>query len=433
MSALACVVGLTALLTGCGSDKAATGGNAAAGSGQQSGTEQAQPVQIDFWYALGGKNGELIESMVKEFNDTHKDIVVKPAYQGDYYQNHAKVLAAISAGNQPDVTMVEVGSIGAFAEAKALEDLQPYAADTIDRYIPGLLGNSYWKDKLYAIPFNRSTPLLYLNRDMLKAAGLDPNGPKSWEELHEYAQKLTKSEGGKTSVYGFSTPIDIWFYEALVIESGGSILSEDGKQLAINSEAGKAPLEFWTNMIKEGVMKAPPGEKYNAWDVAKQDFVNQKVGMIFTSTGDLKGLSESAKFDVGAAFMPANKEYGAPTGGANLVILAKSPDAEKKAAWEFVKWMTDTPQSIKWSTQTGYMPVTKEAVESEEMKKYYETAPNFEVAVKQLEYAKARPMVPAYKEVQEIIMTELQRAVLNQATADEALQNAVDKSNKLLK
>lgn len=434
VSMLACVLSVTAVLAGCGGKQESSGSHQVSGGAATEGQSGvSQPVEIDFWYALGGRNGEMIEKLVKDFNASHKDIVVKPSYQGSYYENHSKVLAAVSAGNQPDVTMVEVGSIGAFADAKVLEDLGPYANGAEKKYIPGLMGNSYWKDKLYAIPFNRSTPLLYLNRDMLKAAGLDPNGPKTWEELRQFSKALTKKEGGKTTTYGFSTPIDIWFYEALVFQSGGHILSEDGKELAINGEAGKAPLEFWTGMLKDGVMKAPPGEKYNAWDVAKQDFLNQQVAMIFTSTGDLRSLKENAKFDVGAAFLPANKNFGAPTGGANLVMLAKSSDAEKKAAWEFIQWMTDTKQTIPWSLETGYMPVTTEAVESDEMKKAYEKEPNFQVAVNQLQYASPRPMVPGYKELQEVIMNEIQRAVLGQATVDEAIGKAVEKGQKLLK
>lgn len=431
LSILVCTLGLAGILAGCG-NQAASGTQASGGSQPQQ-AAGAKPVEIDFWYSVGGHNGEMIEKLVKQFNESHKDIVVKPSYQGNYYENHAKVLAAVSAGNQPDVTMVEIASVGAFADAKVLEELGTYTAGQEEKYIPGLMGNSYWENKLYAIPFNRSTPLLYVNRDMLKAAGLDPNGPKTWEELRQYAKALTKKEGDKTTAYGFSTPIDIWFYEALVFESGGKILSEDGKSLAINSEAGKAPLQFWTGMLQEGIMKAPPGEKYNAWDVAKQDFLNQQVGMIFTSTGDLKTLKDNAKFEVGAAFLPANKNYGVPTGGANLVMLAKSSDEEKKAAWEFMKWMTDTPQTIPWSLETGYMPVTKAAVESEEMKKAYEKDPNFQVAVKQLEYGNPRPMVPGYKELQEVIMTEIQRAVLGQATPEEAIDKAVEKGQKLLK
>lgn len=426
------LLSVSLLITGCSSQSASKTGAAAEGD-KLAGAGDGKPVEIDFWYALGGKNGKKIEEMVKAFNETHKNIVVKPAYQGDYYQNHAKVLSAVTAGNQPDVTMVEAGVVGTFADAKVLEDLGPYAKDMEAKYIPGLMGNSYWKDKLYAVPFNRSTPLLYVNKDKLKEAGLDPAGPKTWDELIEYSRKLTKKEGDKTKTYGFSTPIDIWFYEALVFQNGGSILSEDGKRLAINNEAGKAPLKLWTSMVKEGIMKNPPGEKYNAWDVAKQDFLNGQVAMIFTSTGDLQAIESNAKFNVGTAFLPAGKTYGAPTGGANLVMLAKSSDEEKKAAWEFIKWMTDTPQTADWSLASGYMPATTEAVESKQMQDVYKERPNLKVAIDQLEYAKARPMAPGYKELQEVIMAELQRAMLGQATPDEAMAAIQKKAEKILK
>lgn len=429
----ALAIGLSGVLAGCGSttkDQSSATGNTSAPAATSTGNG---PVTIDFWYALGGVRAKTIEDMVKKFNETHKDIIVKPSYQGAYQENHSKVLAAVAAGNNPDVTMVEIASIAAFADAKVLEDLTPYANGDEKKYIPGLMKNSYWKDKLYAVPFNRSTPLLYINRDMLKEAGLDPNGPKTWDELVSFSQKLTKKEGDKVTRYGFSTPVDIWFYEALVFQSGGSILSEDGKELTINNEAGKAPLELWSKMVKEGIMKNPPGENYNAWDVAEQDFLNQKVGMIFTSTGSLTELKKNAKFDMGAAFLPANKNLGTPTGGANLVMLAKSTDAEKKAAWEFIKWMTDTEQTVSWSIASGYMPVTTAAVDSPEMKAFYEKEPNFKVAVDQLQYGYPRPMAPGYKELQDIIQKELQRAMLGQASVDEALQSATEKGSKLLK
>jgi sn-glycerol 3-phosphate transport system substrate-binding protein len=395
---------------------------------------EGKKIEIDFWYSLGGKNGEVIADMIEEFNKSQDEIVVNGTFQGNYYENHAKVLAAIASGTQPDVTMIEIASIGAFADTGALENLDAYVenegVEFIKDYIPGLMGNSYWEDKLYAIPFNRSTPLLYVNKDMLKKENLDLAGPKTWDELREYAHKLTK-EG---EVYGFSAPIDIWFYEALTFENGGKILSDDGSKPAFNSQEGIEPVEFWQDMIEEGIMKMPPGEKYNAWDVAFQDFINKKVAMIFTSTGSLNSLMEQAPFEVGTAFLPAKKDYGVPTGGTNLAILSNSSDVEKKAAWEFVKFMTSKEQTIHWSKSTGYMPVRISAVNSEEMKKLYAEKPQFKVAIDQLEYAKPRPMVPGYKELQEIIMTEIQRAVIDDGVSvKEALDNAAEKAEQLLK
>ena len=431
---------LLLILSACSSSDSSSGPNASASSATKqkevdvsSPKENNEPVEIEFWYALGGANGEVIQEMVEEFNASQNEVKVNATYQGDYYENHAKVMAAVAAGNAPDVTQIEIGSIAAFADAGALEDLTPYAEGEngleLNDFIEGLMGSSYWQGRFYALPFARSTPLLYLNVDMLKEHGLDPAGPKTWDELRQFAQTMSK-EG---EVWGFETPIDIWFYEALVFQNGGEILSEDGTEVRFNSPEGIEPLKFWKAMMEEGSMKMPPGEKYNAWDVAASDFTNGKVGMIFTTTGALNSLMEAAPFEVGTAFMPMKKSYGAPTGGSNLVIMAQSSPEKKEAAWKFLKWMTDTEQTIKWSKRTGYMPVRVSAVESDEMAQLYEEKPQFKVAVDQLEYAKTRPMAPGYSELQEVIMAEIQRAILDQATPEEALNAASQKAEQILK
>ncbi|WP_139488304.1 ABC transporter substrate-binding protein [Brevibacillus dissolubilis] len=436
------IAALTAvsMLAGCGQQAQPAGtsaDHASHGAGSaDAGAIGGQKVTIDFWYSLGGKNGEIVKAMVDEFNQSQQAVEVKATYQGNYYDNHAKVLAALATNTQPDVTMVEIASIAAFADAGALEDLKPFAegqnGTDMQDYIPGLLGNSYWQDKFVALPFNRSTPLLYVNRDMLKKAGLNPEGPKTWDELREFSKKLSQGKGD-AQTWGFSTPIDIWFYEALTFQAGGEILSEDGKQVKFNDDKGTAPIQFWSDMIKEQSMKMPPGEKYDAWDVAEADFTNQKVGMIFTSTGSLNGILEKAKFDVGTAFLPAKESFGVPTGGANLVMLSKSTPEEKAGAWAFMKWLTESDRTAKFSKETGYMPVRTSALESEPMKSLYAEKPQFKVAIDQLQYAKPRPMAPGYKELQETIMSEIQRTILGQATPQDALNKAAEKGQKLLK
>lgn len=425
------------VLTACGSSSgngsnAGNDSNNGAAQEGNAGGDSGKVVEIEFWHALSGHNGDVTEELVKKFNETHPNIKVKSSFQGSYFENHSKILAAVAAGNQPDAAMIEIASVDAFADARVIEDLGPYANGTESKYIQGLLGNSYKEGKLIAIPFNRSIPLLYLNTDMLEANNLDPAGPKTWDELESFAAAMTKKDGDK-SIFGFETPIDIWFYEALVLQSGGNVLTEDGKQLNLDNEAGKAPLEFWNKMLKAGIMKSPPGEKYNAWDVATQDFMNGNVGMIFTSSGDMKKLLEGSPFNVGAAFLPKNEEYAVPTGGTNLAILAKSSEEKKKAAWEFISWMTDTEQTVYLSKNTGYLPVTNDALTSADMEAVYAETPIFKVAADQLQYAKPRPAVPGYKELQEIIMTEIQKVTLGMATADEAIKTATTKAERLLK
>src|SRR5699024_6516616 len=235
-----------------------------------------------------------------------------------------------------------------------------------------------------------------MNTTMLKEAGIDPEGPKTWEEFETYLKKLTK-EGEHV---GMSMPAGIWFYEAFVAQSGGQMISDDGTEVEFNGDAGVEALEFWKKIEDKEYVKVPEGDE--AGDIAKQDFANERAAMIFSSTADLSymlTLAEDNDFALNTAFMPSNETHAVPTGGANMVMTAGLDKEKQNAACEFIKWMTAKEQTIFASKYTGYLPSRLSAVESEEMKELYKEMPQFKVAVDQLEYGHARPMEEAYPEI----------------------------------
>lgn len=389
--------------------------------------QAAKPVAIDFWYSMGGANGDLIQSMVKDFNEKNKDVMVTATYQGNYYDTSAKIQAAVASGTTPHVSMVVDMHNAMFADAEVLENMEPFMKrDKVDfnDFIPGLLDWSVYNKKIISLPFNRSTPLFYYNKDQLKAAGLSEKGPQTWEELESFARKLTI----KGERWGFSCPIDIWFYLGMVFQNGGQILSADGKHSGFNNEIGTKPIYFWRKMIDEGIMKMPPGKEYNSWEVAMQDFLNGKTSMIMTSTGYLYGILNSAqgKFEVGTGFLPKAKQWGTPTGGANIAMLAGKPAKETEAAWRFIKYMTETPQVIYFSQKSGYMPSRKSAVDSASMQAFFVQKPQFKTAIEQLAEAKNRPNHPNYPELDKIIMDEIQRSVIDRSYSPEQAMKAID-------
>lgn len=389
--------------------------------------QAAKPVAIDFWYSMGGANGDLIQSMVKDFNEKNKDVMVTATYQGNYYDTSAKIQAAVASGTTPHVSMVVDMHNAMFADAEVLENMEPFMKrDKVDfnDFIPGLLDWSVYNKKIISLPFNRSTPLFYYNKDQLKAAGLSEKGPQTWEELESFARKLTI----KGERWGFSCPIDIWFYLGMVFQNGGQILSADGKHSGFNNEIGTKPIYFWRKMIDEGIMKMPPGKEYNSWEVAMQDFLNGKTSMIMASTGYLYGILNSAqgKFEVGTGFLPKAKQWGTPTGGANIAMLAGKPAKETEAAWRFIKYMTETPQVIYFSQKSGYMPSRKSAVDSASMQAFFVQKPQFKTAIEQLAEAKNRPNHPNYPELDKIIMDEIQRSVIDRSYSPEQAMKAID-------
>ncbi|MET3506441.1 ABC transporter substrate-binding protein [Halalkalibacter oceani] len=420
------------VLAACQSaDDTASDASASGDEGAQGG--EGDKIEITYWYAWGDKIGENNENLVKMFNESQDRIHVTAEYQGSYDDLHAKTQAAFAAGNAPEVTQNEIASVAIFANSGMTEDLTPFIErDDIDMddFIPGLMGNSYVNERLYALPYLRSTPILYLNATLLEEAGLDPSGPKTWEEFEEYARALTV-EGERV---GMTLPVNIWFYEAYVAQSGGQMIADDEQSVAFNSEAGVAPVEFWKRMNDEGIIKIPTGDE--AGDTAKQDFANGRAAMTFSSTADLSywlTMADEQGFELNTTFMPANETYGVPTGGCNLVMTAGLDEEKQEAAWEFIKWMTATEQTVYASEYTGYLPSRLSAVESDVMQSLYQEFPQYEVAVEQLEYARPRPMLDQYPEISKILQDEITRSLINEdSSPEDALNTAAEKANQLL-
>lgn len=404
---------------------------------KESVNNSSKKVQIEFWNALTGKNEEIVKGFVDDFNKQSESVEVKMISQGDYYENATKLQAALSSGNQPDITMLEITQIPQFASFNALADMSEYISkEKQSEFLEGLTKEVEYEGKMVSLPFNRSTPLLYMNEDLLEQANLDVSGPKNWDELIEYAEKLTDKD---KNVVGLAVPIDIWFFESLIYQQGGTIVDSNNK-VAFNNEIGVKALSLWQSMMKEGTMQLPAGEGYDAWDNAKDAFVNGKAAMTFQSTASLAGLMDQTgdKFKLNTGFLPAEKSYGVPTGGANLVMMEASSEDEKSAAAEFIEYMTKDENVIKFSKSTGYMPTTKAALESEDIKKMYSEKPQFKVAADQLEYASKSAGVVGYGEASEKLMDELKKGLINLDSdpkeivnkATKVMQSVIDKNNK---
>lgn len=405
------------------------------------GPAAAQPIVAQFWYSFGGTNREVTEAHIKKFNESQSKYRIEGAYQGDYFEAMAKIRAASVTKTAPPIFHAVGEILPNLWQAGLLESLEPYAAgpngtDLAD-FLPGQTQNGYFDylgkkpAPLFALPFFRSTPILYYNTEMLAAKGVKV--PTTWDEFRAAAGKLTVREGNEVKVYGFEVPVDWWFWYALLGEAGGSLLTPDGKRAAFKDKGGEA-LQFWVDLVqKDKVMKQPPGKDYSAWTVANTDFLNGRAAMIFTSTAFLNYITENAKFKFGTAFLPGKVKQSVPTGGTYFVMLKDAPAPQKEAGWAFIKWMTDPAQTISLSKATGYMPIRNSAINSAEMQQFYKDNPNYRVALDQLRTAQKFPFSPALFEIQrEVIQPNLEAPVLGLKTVSETLAAAEAKANELL-
>lgn len=424
---------------GCSDSSASSSQSTESGSGSAQ-TQESQiettsgDIQtVEFWHGLGGDRGQFLEDIIQEYNNSQSDVSVTSIYQGNYYDLSAKLQAAVASGAPPQVVQLEIGGIGTYLYADALVDMKQYMTDEeINDFIPGLMTYSVYEDQIVSLPFNRSTPLFYYNKDQFAEVGLDPEKPPTtWAELDEYATKLSNADRN-----GYSVPIDTWYYQAAMMAAGGELFNSDETSIGFNSEAGTKPLYFWKDQIDKGNMKVPPGKEYNASEMCRSDFASGKVSMIVQSTGSLTELEKNCDFNVGAAFLPKDERYSVPTGGANIIMIKGSTAEVEQAAWQFTSYMSSTEVSTKWSIGTGYFPFRTSSINSDEFKQYVDSNPNVKISIDQLEHADMtisfNPNAAEIKNV--IIMNEIQKCMLEENyTPEQAIEQITKDADALLK
>lgn len=345
---------------------------------------------VEFWHSMSGKNGELIDQMAVAFNEAHDDIEVVATFQGSYWEAAAKAQTAVSAGENPDILMMGADHVGIFAsEENLLADLTPYLAQSgIDKedFVEALTWDYFVDDKLVALPFGRSTPILYVNTDMIQEAGLSI--PTTWEEMETVSNALVQKEGDEITRFGFGMPYDTWYWFMIVAQAGGRFFNEEQTGLGcVEDGTMLAGFSYLQNLHNSGAMYFGPTVDSGA--TTRQMFLNQQAAMLMTSVGDYGTIKENADFNFEIAWMPKGKEQVVPTGGNSVVMMEAASD--KDAAWEFMRWVIQEPEGgLFFVMNTGYIPYTYSMTESEQIKELWANDPNYETAFKQLELASDR-------------------------------------------
>jgi sn-glycerol 3-phosphate transport system substrate-binding protein len=398
------------------------------------GTRARTVPEVPLWFTYGGRNREVLEALVARFNQDPAHTRVRPIYQGDYFEGLAKLRIALAARAAPALSHVVGEVVPYLAEAGVLEALDGYAPRDSFDLVPALGQSGTWiggaERELVTLPFNRSTPIAYLNAELFERAGL--SAPRTWDDLRAVARALTVRRGQRTERYGFGCPVDWWFWVALVGQAGGDVVEPDGR-VSLGGEAGVRALELWQTLVRrDRSMKPPPGRDYNAWEQTNQDFLAGRAAMIWTSTAFLKYLEDNAKFRVLAAPLPSGVRAAVPTGGTHWVILKDAEASQKRAAFRFLEFMQRERQAVEWATRTGYIPVTAGAIRSLERRGHYEAHPNERVAIDQLRVARPWPWSPRLFRVQrEVVQPRLERAVLADGSAAEMIREGAELSRRI--
>ena len=395
----------------------------------------AQQTELTMYYpiAVGGPLTQVVDGIVAEFEEQNPDISVNAIYAGNYDDTRIKALAALNSGDPAQLAvmfsidaydLIEQDLIVPFEEVIETEAEEAW----LDGFYPALMANGAIEGQTWGVPFQRSTIVAYYNKDMFRAAGLDPeDAPETWDELVEMGAALTTDETHGLMIP--STGYPYWMFQALAIQNGKELMTSDGLQTNFDDPEVVEALEFWRSLSAEhGIMPEGTVE----WGTLRQAFLEGETAMMWHSTGNLTAVRNEAEFDFGVAMLPGSERLGSPTGGGNFYIFKDATEAERQAALELVKFMTSPEQAANWSIETGYMGVSPAAYETEALQAYTEAFPPALVARDQLEHAVAEFSTFETARVREGLNNAIQAALTGQESAEEALADAQAAADRLL-
>lgn len=416
-----------AVVAGCGAAPAAPP------SATPTPTAPKAPTEITFYFpvAASGKIKELVDSLVADFNKETPSVHVTASFTGNYDQTMVK-----AQSQAPDVAVLLSTDTITLVDQDLIVPLDSFisgdkdGAAYIADFLPAFMANSKLSGKVYGIPFQRSTPVLYYNKDLFTAAGLSAP-PKNFQELIDDAKKLTKGDGA-SQVWGVEVPSDgfpYWTFQGFMIGNGKNVMNDTGTETYFNDPAVVQVLQDLLDLSKVQKVE-PPGVL--KWANIPTDFKGGKTAMAVHTSGSLVDIVTDAKFQVGVAGIPGRKGYGMPTGGGNLYVFKAASAEKQKAAWTFVRWLTTPEKQALWTTKTGYIAPTNAAWNTDSMKEALKTKPQLLDAKNGLQYAAAELATHERSKVYEAFNTKLQDVVTSKTDPKAAMDLAQADTEKIL-
>ena len=412
----------------------------------------AERIKIVWWHAMTAALGEQITRITDGFNASQDAVEIQPIYKGGYADTLTATIAASRAGQAPHLVQVfEVGTGTMLAAGKATKQIWALAEETglaIDpkAYIPAVSGYYSLADgRMASMPFNSSTAIMVINKDAFRKAGLDPDKvPATWQEVRSAAETIKARDAAPVPMTT-SWPVWVHLEQYSALHNLPFASKEDGFQgldveLLFNSPDHVKHIDRLLQMAKDGTFK------YGGRDTAADPMtLSGEAAITFNSSSARGNLVKSAQYDWAEAYLPYDPEIivmpeNSIIGGASLWVMTapnRTPD-EYKAVAAFLRYIGRPEVDSTWSQNTGYVPVTLAGYALSKQQGFYAKNIGADIPVEQLERGSLTPNTRGLRlgrlpEIRNIIQEELEKALQGGQTAQQALDIAVTRGNKVLR
>ena len=418
-----------------------------------SATSAFAQTEVSWWHAMDAELGQKLEAIAQGFNDSQDEFTVVPTYKGSYAETLTAAIAAFRANEQPAIVQVfEVGTGTMMAATGAVNPVYQLMADAGEDWDPsGFLApvTGYYSDtngNILSMPFNSSTPIMYYNKDVFEAAGLDPETPPAtWAELETMGRQIVESGAANCALSSaWITWIQTENLSAIhdlpfgTMENGFGGLNTE---FTFNDEL---QVRHWDNLKKwsdEGLFQY--GGPAGAADAAPK-FYSQECAIFMNSSAGRAGvIANATDFEVGFAPLPyyddvTSDPKNSIIGGATLWALnGKDPEVYNGVA-KFFTYLSSPEVQAQWHQETGYLPITNSAYELGQEQGYYAENPGSDIAINQITRGEPSANSKGIRfgnltQVRAVVDEEFEAMLAGDKTAQEALDAAVERGNQILR
>jgi sn-glycerol 3-phosphate transport system substrate-binding protein len=404
---------------------------------------RAEEVKLSFYYpiAVGGPIPKIFDGYCADFKAA-TGIEVTPVYAGNYGETMTKAVTAIKGGSGPQLAVLLAAEMHSLQDLNILASLDEIGAMDaagkawVDGFYPAFLANSVVSGKTWSVPFQRSTAIMYYNKDAFKEAGLDPEKfPTTWAELGDAAAKLTKKDSsGRVVRWGVKMASDVgnaqWTFGAIANQAGQVLMNQAGTETYFNTPKAIEGMAYWQGLATAH-QATPPG--VSAWPSLSPDFLEGNAAIIQHTTGNLTNLRANAKFPFGVAGLPGKTEPRTVVGGGNIYFFKHATPAERAAALKFAHFLTEPERAADWSIKTGYIGTRPDAYETKVLKDYVASYPPADVARSFLKVATGELSTFENQRVYKALTDNIQACLSGAKTPAQAMADTQTEADRLLK
>jgi multiple sugar transport system substrate-binding protein len=384
--------------------------------------QQEEAATLTVWETYNAEERAVFLSLVEEFKQAHPEISIEVT-NIPFDGMEPKVLTALATETAPDIGRVDVAFLPKLAIRGALQPLDEYGIEGLKAELrPVALSSCVIDGMTYGLPDQVNGLCLFYNRELFEQAGLDPDDPPdNWDEFVDCAKTLTDPA---SNVFGFGMRNSLWWSLPFIYSFGGRILTEDNKTCALASDASIAGFQFKVDLYSK--YKVEGGAWRSGGIRDDLGFQNRKYAMVFNGPWAVGGLARGG-IDFGVALIPEGPVGRATNvGGNNLVVFSTSKHPQQ--ACELLKFVASRDAQVEWANSLGQIPVNSAADAMIDLEKH----PYLKIFMEQMDYAKPRPPIGSYPEIENAVNPEMQAALDGKKTTEEAMASACEEVDRIM-